>query len=125
MAKARCRRMMSFTISDRTRALLRSAPNRSQYVDRVLRAYPPPQIKSVADVQQLIRERHPYAVDPETGRVYDGLPTFGGERPSDGPSGRPVSWSYTLVCSDKGIIRGRDHWEREALLATIECAHKP
>ena len=110
MSVVRRRPTVSFTLSPETKELLRRSENASEYVDRLVRAYPPPRVRTLTDLGRLVQSRHPWVMSDDGQRARDGLPTFGGLVPIPAAA----SWSKTSVMDWDGIIIPRSRWERRS-----------
>lgn len=112
MQAKRTRFPTCMTFRHDTRELLKGLSNKSEYVERLIHAYPPPgEPKTLRALALLVQARHPWVMTVDRTRAREGLPTFGGQRPT-----RPgaASWDRESVMDEGGNIFPRRIWEAHA-----------
>lgn len=101
---------MTLTLSAESRSMLRRASNSSEYVDRLIRQFPPPSIETLDDLAALVRDGHPYVTSPYSGTdPRTDLPRFGGAPPERLPGA--YSWDPERIMDGEGELHLRTEWE--------------
>lgn len=101
----RLRLPKTFTLSDAAREALGRSNNASQYIERLLEHYPPPNPETLGELAELVVSEHPWAVVPGDRIARQGLPTYGGEVPP--PEHGAASWDHTRIMTWTGALRSR------------------